>query len=158
MHMEAIIENMLDGLVGVAVQHSSDKAIQGNDYNNTYGEFCKLKTFWGKACFIVFLKKCKNDSLRACAKKIQRNVELKERDVYDRYIKLFINEIQRVCNKVNREKVITDRLKHELMEYGETEFITLCRVIWNAGYDWAGEIKGVSIDKVKSLKIKQIYG
>jgi hypothetical protein len=138
------VEKLYDSLVGATAFHKEEENIRPKEYKIILEDFAKIKSFWGKALFIVYLRTYKDKSKKAIGNKILRDLKMKEPEVYKRHVEPFMRELNRriFTNPVG----LMDNLVDKLMEYGEDEFVSLCRVIYHAGgNDWVTESKKVTL-------------
>lgn len=147
----------MDKLSGSIMSHKSEKHIKRKDFLRIQNDFNQIKSFWGKACFLVFLTLHKNKSVKASGEKLIRRLKTTEGAVFKRHIEPFIKDINRQAFTDSKGVKIREKVQDKLMEYGEDEFITLCRVIYSAGYDWIGEIQNVSLRYHKLQELHDIY-
>lgn len=156
--MNAVVEILGDKLVGATMYHKSEENIRQKDYIRILADFSKLKSFWSKACFLVFLSlHTKNKSVKAISGKITRKLKTQDGAVFHRHIEPFISEINRQAFTDSTGKILANKLVDKLMEYGNEEFVILSRVVYSAGYSWGYNIKGVSLTKEDLERTKESY-
>ena len=155
--MNEVVKVLGDKLVGATMYHKSEENIRQKDYVRILADFVKLKSFWSKACFLVFLSLHKNKSVKAISGKITRKLKTQEGAVFHRHIEPFISEINRQSFTDSTGKILANKLVDKLMEYGNEEFVILSRVVYSAGYNWGYKIKGVSLTKEDLERTKDWY-
>jgi len=150
------LEVLFDKLVGATMYHKEEEQIRAKDYKVIMADFKDIKSFWGKALFIVYLRTYKDKSTKAIGNKILRDLKVKEPEVFKRHIEPFVKDLNRrtFTNPVG----IMDNLIDKMVEYGETEFVSLCRVIYQAGNnEWVTESKKVKLPMSSILLITKPY-
>lgn len=157
--MNGVSEVLVDKLVGSSSYHKSEERIKQKDYLRVQNDFSKIKSFWGKACFLVFLKlHKKNKSVSAIGDKMIRKLKSSETAVYTRHIAPFVKEVNRLVFVDSTGDKIKDKLVERLVEHGEDEFIVLCRVVYSAGYSsWIDGIRNISLSQHKLSELKDVY-
>lgn len=128
-----MIEQLTDRLVGSTYYHKSEELIKRKDYLKILSDFNEIKSFWGKACFILFLKLHKNKAISVISGKLLRRLKSQEEAVYKRHIEPLYKEISRLEFTNNSGEKISEKVMDRLTEYGEREFTILCRVIFSSG-------------------------
>lgn len=150
-------EEFLDKLTGSIISQKSESNIRRKDFLRVQKDFEHIKSFWGKACFLVFLTLHKNKSIKASGKKLTYKLRTTESAVFKRHIEPFMSEINKEVFVDSKGVKIREKVQERLMEYGEDEFIILCRVIYSAGYNWIKDIHNISLRQHKLQEIQDVY-
>lgn len=138
-------EGLLDQLIGSTMYHKEEDKIKPREYKELFRDFSSLKTFWGKALYLVYLRQYKDNSKKAIANKIIRDLKVRDGQVYKRHIEHFIKDLNR--QSFTNPPAIMDSLIDHLAEYGEQEFTILARIIYHLGNEWVVMSKKVLISK-----------
>ena len=128
-----MLDTLIDKLTGSTYYHKSEEHIRRKDYLAINKDFSEIKSFWGKACFIVFLQLHKNKSIKAIGGKLYRKLKSQENAIFKRHIEPLHKEINRLQFTDGSGVKISDKVMDRLMEYGEREFVLLCKVIHSYG-------------------------
>lgn len=133
--MDTLLENLTDKLIGSSSERKSDKFIRSTHYLTISRDFNKLKSFWGKACFLTYLQLSKDKSILGCGLKLERVLTASDPQVFLRSILPLIEEIKREHFIYMRPSAkILDKVLERLTEYGADEFLILCKTIRTAGH------------------------
>lgn len=132
MKVDGLID--LNLLVGGSRRTSAEDKIDPKKFKKVWSDYTKVRSFWGKACFIVFLMLNRDESIKACGIKIKRMLMENDYDVYVRHIEPYLSSIKKKNFIDTTGKTVADIIKSRLIDYGELEFVVLCKVVYNSGY------------------------
>lgn len=99
-------------------------------YKKVYAEFIKLSWIWGKSFMIFLMERCEDRELVLCAKKLHLEMKYKEKEVYDRYMHHFLQELKKDFFKAQYGGTL-DNIGETMITYGLEEFLVLNRVVFN---------------------------
>jgi len=123
--------DVVDKLVGSGAFRKDEELITMKRLARVTKDLNNLKTFWSKACFLVFLELHKHDAeMRAIGGKLKREFQFDELAIFKRHIEPYYNEIKRL--QFTGKKELAEKIADTLYERGETEFITVCRCVYSA--------------------------
>lgn len=125
-------DELVTKLVGSGAFRKDEDIITMKRLARVTKDFNTLKSFWSKACFLVFLELHKNDAeIRAIGGKLKRELQFDELAIFKRHIEPYYSEIKRLqfSGKIVE---LAEKVSDALYERGEDEFVCLCRCIFSA--------------------------
>ena len=122
----------IDNLIGVGVSNKDSRKVDMTLYKKIMNDFSELKSIWSKSFFIFILEKSDSSRLKYCGKKLHLEMKILEAETYNRFFNPYILEMKKAFSITRDFSDIKNHIVNSLIEFGNTEYIILNRVIFNA--------------------------
>ena len=122
----------IDNLIGVGVSNKNTDKVDTFLFKKVNTDFVTLKSIWSKSFFIFALERADNERLRYCGNKLHLELKILEGDTYRRFFEPYIFDMKRAFSVTRDFSDIQAHLVNSLVEYGNTEYIILNKILYNA--------------------------
>lgn len=122
----------IDNLIGVGVSNKDTEKVDMILYKKVNKDFSDLKSIWSKSFFIFALERVDNKRLKYCGNKLHLELKILDSETYKRYFEPYMLDMKRAFSVTRDFQDIQTHIVNSLVEFGNTEYIILNKILYNA--------------------------